>query len=1000
MCLQCLTLDPQIQDYDTHGIQSAGSVDGSYSGGLSAGLPVYSVDQIADYLTTGFWQDKGAAGQRSFDVQTGGTITVNINGLDATGRATALEALEAWTAVTGITFQQSSGAMITFDDTQAGAYATSSVGGTTIYSSHVNVHASWQGYGDYYLQTFIHEIGHALGLGHGGNYNGSANFGSDAHYANDSWQMTVMSYFSQTQNPYVSADYTFLGSAMMADIVAIQNLYGQPANVQTGNSVYGDGNNTGWSMMALPTNRAVTIYDSAGTDTIDLGSRSHNQRLDLRAETFSDINGRTGNLGIARGTEIENAVTGGGQDHVTGNDAVNAISTGAGNDTLIGHGGSDYLTGGLGADTMTGGSGGDRYIYASTSEGGDTITDFSLADGDRVDIGALLTAAGYSGSDAGADGYVSLVATLGGSRLMFDADGMGAGGAVELAFLQGVDASTSVSEIIDATGTPPTDPDPGGSTDTIYTFTDAYPVTWSLAQSYISDFDGGTDTLDLSAVTLMTRIYLEEGVRGRVGKKALTISEGTVIENVLLGSANDTSKGNAADNLMDGGAGNDRLYGYTGSDTMSGGAGSDTLYGGGHSDTLDGGDGADRLYAGAGHDTVVGGAEGDKLFGQAGDDSLDGGEGDDRIYGGDGSDTLSGGTGADRLYGDAGDDVMTGGDGKDYLYGGDGADSIDAGAGDDRITAGAGDDILTAGDGNDFLKSEDGHDLMDGGSGNDKLYGGDGDDIGYGGDGNDYLRGDDGTDLLDGGGGDDRLFGGDGDDAMTGGDGDDYLRGDDGDDVLDAGDGANKLYGNRGDDTLSSGSGDDYLKGDLGNDTISAGAGNDRIYGDLGNDTISAGDGEDFIKAGTGDDIVFGGAGADRVYGERGADQIDGGAGDDYIDASSDDDVIAGGEGADYIKGGSGSDIFVFRTVAEAGDTIADFSLRYGDMLDVSGLLDGTGHTVASAISSGVFALTEAGRRDSWFEFDADGEGGADAVQVAYLRIFAADTELSESWIL
>ena len=222
----------------------------------------------------------------------------------------------------------------------------------------------------------------------------------------------------------------------------------------------------------------------------------------------------------------------------------------------------------------------------------------------------------------------------------------------------------------------------------------------------------------------------------------------------------------------------------------------------------------------------------------------------------------------------------------------------------------------------------------------------------------------------------------------------------DGDDVLDAGDGANKLYGNRGDDTLSSGSGDDYLKGDLGNDTISAGAGNDRIYGDLGNDTISAGDGEDFIKAGTGDDIVFGGAGADRVYGERGADQIDGGAGDDYIDASSDDDVIAGGEGADYIKGGSGSDIFVFRTVAEAGDTIADFSLRYGDMLDVSGLLDGTGHTVASAISSGVFALTEAGRRDSWFEFDADGEGGADAVQVAYLRIFAADTELSESWIL
>ena len=104
MCMQCISLDPTNTVYDDHDVQSLDNVQTSYGGtGIAAGLPIYTIDQAADYLTNGFWQDKGGA-QRSFNVQTGGTITVNINGLDALGKATALQALEAWTAVSGLNF--------------------------------------------------------------------------------------------------------------------------------------------------------------------------------------------------------------------------------------------------------------------------------------------------------------------------------------------------------------------------------------------------------------------------------------------------------------------------------------------------------------------------------------------------------------------------------------------------------------------------------------------------------------------------------------------------------------------------------------------------------------------------------------------------------------------------------------------------------------------------------------------------------------------------------
>ena len=77
---------------------------------------------------------------------------------------------------------------------------------------------------------------------------------------------------------------------------------------------------------------ALTLYDTGGSDTLDLRTDRDDQRIDLRPEGISDVYGLIGNLVIARDVLIENVVAGHGNDVVIGNTAVNRLEGRAGDD--------------------------------------------------------------------------------------------------------------------------------------------------------------------------------------------------------------------------------------------------------------------------------------------------------------------------------------------------------------------------------------------------------------------------------------------------------------------------------------------------------------------------------------------------------------------------------------------------------------------------------------------------------------------------------------------
>jgi Ca2+-binding RTX toxin-like protein len=692
---------------------------------------------------------------------------------------------------------------------------------------------------------------------------------------------------------------------------------------------------------ALEAANIIPIFASAGgTDAAYqslVTQLGRGAQVTLTANSSNVVDAITGGLTAVTKTRIEDAWGGAGADTVKGSAGDNVLEGRGGDDLLAGAAGADRLLGGEGrdsldggadGDTMEGGGGDDAYAVDSAA---DLVVEAAAGGRDTVTssidytLGDQLEALVLAGAASHGRGHA------GANELRSFAAGWleGMGGADTLVGNSGADTLDG------GTGN---DSMLGGAGD------DRYLVD-STRDVVVEAAGGGRDTI-VSSVSFALGAEVE----------AL----------VLTGIAGLAGTGNVLGNELTGNAGGNRLRG---------GGGADTLQGLGGADTLDGGASADSMVGGVGNDLYIVNAATDRVL------ELDG-EGFDVVeasvawtLGAWVEKLVLTGTAALSGTGNALGNVMAGNDGANLLDGGEGADTLTGGAGADTLLGGLGDDLYDAPDATDLLV---------------ELPGG----------GIDTVRVATGWTLaaeienlvLTGAetvGG----IGNAGDNAITGNAAANLLAG---------GDGADTLAGGAGDDTLEGGAGDDcFIVDSLGDLVVElAGGGIDTVRSGIA--WVLGAELEKLVLTGTAgvagtgnglDNLVAGNAGANALGGEGGADTLLGGGGADTLTGGEGNDVLAGGLAVDRLAGGLGHDAFRFDQPADGRDVILDFvkgedavwvsAVGFGGGL-VEGVLDAAHFTAGTAaIGTGAqFVYTRANGLLAW---DADGEGGAAAVQIAVI---------------
>jgi T1SS-143 domain-containing protein len=161
------------------------------------------------------------------------------------------------------------------------------------------------------------------------------------------------------------------------------------------------------------------------------------ERLEAGESTLDPSWSREDTIAFIRGHSEELAqesVDTNGDGRLGGHDTIHG---GSGNDLIFGQEGNDHIHGDAGNDVLYGGSGADHFVFGSILEGVDQIMDFSVSEGDLIDLSAILSS--YDPLSDDIHDFVIVTESAGNTLLSVDVTGAaGAGGIVDLAVLAGI----------------------------------------------------------------------------------------------------------------------------------------------------------------------------------------------------------------------------------------------------------------------------------------------------------------------------------------------------------------------------------------------------------------------------------------------------------------------------------------------------------------------------------------------------------------------------------
>jgi Ca2+-binding RTX toxin-like protein len=152
-----------------------------------------------------------------------------------------------------------------------------------------------------------------------------------------------------------------------------------------------------------------TLEGGVGNDTLRGGAGADHLVGGAGIDTAIYSEGTVGvTVSIAAGTGLGGNAQGdvlSGIENLYGSASNDVLTGGATANTLVGNAGNDVIDGGAGKDTLAGGAGADRFVFSALGHSvvganADRITDFSHAEGDKIDLHLIDASAAAAGNQA------------------------------------------------------------------------------------------------------------------------------------------------------------------------------------------------------------------------------------------------------------------------------------------------------------------------------------------------------------------------------------------------------------------------------------------------------------------------------------------------------------------------------------------------------------------------------------------------------------------------